>query len=555
MSGALRKKRPRASPHIPGRVFIGNIPSSVPVEDVLSRFSRAPGARVIAVHPRVSPGGAFTGAAYVDVAPLADATGGDAWPSAAVSRMVAAFNGTLWRGARLRVEPAEADYLARLAAEKSGAAEAAAAAAEAMGAAVAARRAAVEAAVARRTAADLARERAGAAAAAAVVAAGGGGGGGGEAAPAPPLPLRVRRRRGERFLRVRGDPIVTTPAAEAAAGARLSALPEAKRAKQRAHPLRPRAQIMHLGGEGGDLPAASTWARPDALRPIVAPAGGMAAARARAETLAEVAAAIAREESGKGGSSGEDDGDDKEEEKEEEGEEEKEGGAEEERNEEEGGVEQGEEEGGEEEAGRVADCIPAAGGKRVRGGEGAPAPAAARRVSFAPDAPPAVTLLRPWRETLYGSAAAARGRSQLGIGGAAGGAGAAAQPGVLLLGRGSASLAVPLAPFAGVVSAHKDASFKLSSVCGEEIEKCLTERGSDAREPPPPPPPRERGQPPQLRAPPQAGAAAPRAPPPPAAARKPAAPPPPPPSAADLLSRATAFVRSVGGTWGARRKA
>jgi len=562
---ARPKKRSR--PTIPGRIFIGNIPSSVPVPDVVARFSRAPGARVVGVQPRVTAAGAFTGAAYVDVAPLEGATGGDAWPSAAVSRMVAAFNGTLWRGARLRVEPAEADYLARLASEKAAAVEEAAAAAVAVSDSVAARRAAVEATVARRTAADLARERAGAAAAAAVVAAGGGGGGGG--VNAPPLPLRIRRRRGERFLRVRGDPIVTTPAAEAVVGAHLGALPEAKRARQRAHPLRPRAQFMLLDGEGGDLPASATWARADALHPIPTPAGGLAAARARAETLAEVAAAIAREEEGGEGVSIEGE----EEEEEEEGEVEEEDNdhdVEEGVKEEEKGVkkEGGLTAGGKDGVGARAG-LGSAEGKRARGATGSGA-VLLRRVTFAASAAasaapiaistaPAVTLLKPWRETLYGSAAAARGRSQLGIGGTAGGRGVVAQPGVLLLGKGDTAPSTPLAPFAGVVSAHKDASFTLSSVCGADIDKCLAERGEGAPPPatalqPPPPPALPRGKPaPQLQAcappPPRPAAAH-----PPAATRKPAAlPPPPPPSAADLLRRATAFVKRAGGGWGAKR--
>ncbi len=451
----LSKKRKLSRATLPNRVFIGGIPVDTCAADVQARFGRAG-----KVTPVVCPAtGAFRGRVYVDIAPQPPTPSSDP-----VGSFVKAYHGTLWRGSRLRVEPAEADFAARLESEKAVFAEEAEVAQRAALESAAQRRAALAAVVAKRMAVDGEAERA-ASAAAAAAREGSGAAGAALAAQAPILPLRIRKRKGERFLRVRGDPLEASVESEAAAAARLAALPEAKRAKQRSNALRLRAQHINLGASGDQTGGSRStnsmvsWAQLHPLDPIPTPSTGMAAAQTRAVVLQEVEAAHRREEGGEGGvsdgSSCSEDGDEEEkkevkkekmeeEEEEEEGEEEEEEGEEEEEEEEEK-----EREGplkrawSKEEFDAAASSIAVCGalqGVRVVGGNSTlplhddklplansssssplplPRKRGAKRLKPATGtgvegpAAPVVVLAAPWREMLYGSTVAAAGRSQL----------------------------------------------------------------------------------------------------------------------------------------------
>ena len=313
-------KRRRVCATQPGRVFIGGIPRITP-EEAITRFSKSSGHLLVsAVQPLVdATSGAFRGAAYVDVIATGVATGVDA-AAAGVTRAVKELNGLMWKGSRLRVEPAEADYKARLEAEWAAVRDDTSAkeAAVKIKDLTHAKRATVAAFVAARVAKDVAAEvaaEAGAIAAQAAVA---------KASMAEtsfllpradPQPLRIRRRKGEKALRVRADPLITTAAAESIRGAKSAALPEAKRDRARlAGTLRPRASLINFttaaAAAAADddgiprLPRSSDW------DPIPEPRSGMIVSQTRALIAADLARAHARAEAGEDWHDDEDNDDD-----------------------------------------------------------------------------------------------------------------------------------------------------------------------------------------------------------------------------------------------------
>jgi hypothetical protein len=324
-------KRRRVCATQPGRVFIGGIPRITP-EEAISRFSKSSGHLLVsAVQPLVdATSGAFRGAAYVDVTAAGVALGVDA-AAAGVTRAVKELNGLMWKGSRLRVEPAEADYKARLEAEWAAVRDDTTAkeAAVKIKDLTHAKRATVAAYVAARVAKDVAAEVAAEAGAIAAQAA---------AAKtamtdafllprADPQPLRIRRRKGEKALRVRADPLITTAAAESIRGAKSAALPEAKRDRARlAGTLRPRASLINFTATnntsttGADAdappppPPPPRLPRPSDWDPIPEPRSGMIVSQTRALIAADLARAHARAEAGEDWKDEEDDDDSSEEE-------------------------------------------------------------------------------------------------------------------------------------------------------------------------------------------------------------------------------------------------
>ncbi|GAQ83424.1 protein with RRM/RBD/RNP motifs [Klebsormidium nitens] len=90
------------------RLFVGGLPADVTPEELQARFQ--PFGKVVGseIVPQKEDAGTCRGFGYVDLEPVSEAS---------LSKCFAVYNGTKWRGGRLRVEKARASFLDRLKAE------------------------------------------------------------------------------------------------------------------------------------------------------------------------------------------------------------------------------------------------------------------------------------------------------------------------------------------------------------------------------------------------------------------------------------------------------